>query len=450
MSPSSSPRPLNADLPVAQLPDDILLDIFKTYRADCYELETSADDPSRYDWLRVAQVCHHWRLLFVNTSSMWSDVSFPCDPTLSANMLRRSGEAPLAIRWDRHTWTEDECNKILAPQLHRVRHLELTTQRGATEAFLRACASSPPNPHLTFLRIGLRVPRSGCTVEPSGLLTGTGAPNLRTFILVFDKPLSLRGISFTARLARLVLHQNRGARGPAADWYTLLASAPHLRDLWLHGILPDTRAPQPLALPHLAKLDVRDTPARVAHFLASIHTPAVRHTLLDCRHGPGGTAQGELAPAIAAHLRDATGAPPFTELAYAESTLENDVGVRVVLAARAGEERVRRLDVEFRYADADAQRVPHFVSALPLGGVTRAELTVLGSGEQLPSAVARPEDDYAAWRTAFGGMRALEELVVHSHCWEFADDHFLGRNGLRQVFPRLQSVRTDEDTEWKM
>ncbi|GJE96036.1 F-box protein [Phanerochaete sordida] len=448
MGPSSSLKTHNTGLPVAQLPDEILLDIFKTYRARCYKLAASTVDPSRYDWLRVSQVCHYWRALFVDTPSMWSDISFPCHPTLSMNMLQRSGEAPLAIIGITNTWTKDEVVNMLAPQLHRVRRLELTTELPATEVFLRACASSPPNTHLTCLRVGLRVPASGFTFGPSGLLNGAGAPNMHTVAVIVEWPVSFQGWSFTARLEYLTVHSREYCeRPPATDWSALLASAPHLRKLSLKNILPDTPAPQGIVtLSALTKLEVHDTPTRVAHLLTSIRTPAVRRTLLKCARAASGAGLSALTHALGAHLRAAADAPPFTELAYGESGLERPVRVHVELTAREdGCARVRRLDVEFRYEDADAPRVASVLGALPLGAVVEAELIVWGSGDRLPSAIARPDGEYAAWRTAFGGMRALEDLDIDSQFWKFPKEHFLGRDGLLKFFPRIQSLQIGDD-----
>ncbi|GJE96035.1 hypothetical protein PsYK624_122280 [Phanerochaete sordida] len=371
-------------------------------------------------------------------------------------MLRHSGEALLAFRsiWYGHSWTIYELTDVLAPRLHRLRHLDAEIlQSNTTAKFLRTWALSSPNPHLVSLRVWLTIPRRGCDNEACALLTSARAPNLRKFVCVLNRRLSFQGWSFTANLETLELYQVQRARTPAAGFYTLLASAPHLRELSLANILPDNPSPlSALTFLTLAKLDLQDTPARTTHFLDSIRTHALRHIHVDCPNKPepaggGALALPALAHALSSRLRDADDAPPFTSLEYGEDGLQMPVRVHTVLEAVGGTS-VRRAEIVCRYSETDVSCIPSFLGGLPLGYVVQAELVIWGSGGRLPSAVARPDGQYAAWRTAFGRMRALEDLVVESRFWEFPEHHFLGRDGLRRFFPRLQSLHVGEQLVW--
>ncbi|GJE96034.1 hypothetical protein PsYK624_122270 [Phanerochaete sordida] len=264
-----------------------------------------------------------------------------------------------------------------------------------------------------------------------------------------NAPVLFQGWSFTNKLECLVLSQKNGPRNPATDLYTLLESVLRLHKLSLNKILPTIPSPLPtLTFLALTMLDLRDTPSRVALFLDGIRTPSLRDVRIHCEREPtgSGTALPALGHALAARLCDAADVPALTACRYVEYDNEWPAHVWLELKTSEEEAEARRLQLTFCYPDlGEARLVSSCLSALPLGGVTQAELGICSSEARVMPTIAHPRNDYVAFRTAFGGMHALEDILVHVYATVSPKDHILGIDSLPRLFPSLKSLKLDGD-----
>lgn len=460
----SSLRLRNAGLPVARLADDVLLDIFKKYRAFCFgdctlffdHMHGARRQLSRYAWLHVSRVCYHWRTIVVKAPSMWNEIYLSWDPRHVKHMLTRSAQVPLVIRADQGLPQAAALVPLLMPELHRMRHLELTVPEPLVEAFLQACGTSSA-PNLTLLRLGfLGTHRcwdgpyhdedSKTEIQASGILTKARAPNLRSFSLVSSSGISIRSISLPRTLQELTLVQHARRPRQTAELFSVLATLPNLRFLHLERLLPvePPMSPVRLTLPALVSLSLEDSLPCFAYFLGSVRTPVIRQVTLNSVNGaPESSILPKLANVLRARLHDGGTEPIFSNFEYGESSLTNFI--RLELHSYAGDDIDRSLTVKFEYCAEDACLIPAFVGSLPLGAVTMCEVSL---NNKHPSMVERPDDNYAAWRTSFCSLKLLEDLMIDCDRWLFADKNHLGSDNLRRFFPTLKCLQVNNKLVW--
>ncbi|KAI0781998.1 hypothetical protein C8Q75DRAFT_737812 [Abortiporus biennis] len=66
-------RRRNQFIPIAQLPSELLLDIFEYYISSANEryLDSISIQVSPYNWIRITHICHHWRQTVLQCAKMW-------------------------------------------------------------------------------------------------------------------------------------------------------------------------------------------------------------------------------------------------------------------------------------------------------------------------------------------------------------------------------------------
>ncbi|KZT22507.1 hypothetical protein NEOLEDRAFT_651978 [Neolentinus lepideus HHB14362 ss-1] len=191
-------RCLNARVPIARLPPELLAEIFKFYmETNSIEKPIGWVPPKRRlaHWyayrFRIAQVSHHWRQVAIQNPCLWADIvttSLEC----FKQMLIRSKEAPLAIVWHvMHDSRESrEIMRLIVSELHRIRKLVLTAPKSFLRAFNRDC-NQPRN--ATQLRV-LHV--VDCE-KPSGTYVGS-IPFISTLSLPQLQELKVTGYSLVS------------------------------------------------------------------------------------------------------------------------------------------------------------------------------------------------------------------------------------------------------------
>ncbi|VDB90308.1 unnamed protein product [Peniophora sp. CBMAI 1063] len=127
----------NAHIPIHELPDEVLLEIFVV--AEIRSMESSAAVTSAYTStsasrrLSMAMICSHvctrWRTLALTSKSLWRVIDFASTkPAWVSEALRRSTPAGLMIRVvpsEPHTLNFNELISIIKPHSHRIIDLEL-------------------------------------------------------------------------------------------------------------------------------------------------------------------------------------------------------------------------------------------------------------------------------------------------------------------------------------
>ena len=87
---------LNALLPVARLPAELLVEIFMQY------LKLRLKTTTAYSWLDFTHVCHHWRDVALRSASLWTRVTYTSktQPDCALTMLKRSQIYPIFLKID--------------------------------------------------------------------------------------------------------------------------------------------------------------------------------------------------------------------------------------------------------------------------------------------------------------------------------------------------------------
>ncbi|KAA1475915.1 hypothetical protein DENSPDRAFT_842803 [Dentipellis sp. KUC8613] len=91
----------NSLSPANRLPSEILVHIFTFLQvADPPSVIEDDSHPTEYDigWIYATHVCHHWRTVALEHSSLWSTIVLDLGSRWAAEFLRRSRMAPIAFR----------------------------------------------------------------------------------------------------------------------------------------------------------------------------------------------------------------------------------------------------------------------------------------------------------------------------------------------------------------
>ncbi|KZT23903.1 hypothetical protein NEOLEDRAFT_505849 [Neolentinus lepideus HHB14362 ss-1] len=130
-------RRLNALLPTARLPPELLAEIFLAYMKT-HENSTFYSF-QRYEYHRrfyIAQVCHRWRQVALEDPRLWADIDLSTGPRCVTEMLLRSKKAPLTISGNVSRFKHSSASfKLLLAELSRVHVIELLVTRSFLQEF---------------------------------------------------------------------------------------------------------------------------------------------------------------------------------------------------------------------------------------------------------------------------------------------------------------------------
>ncbi|KAI0784585.1 hypothetical protein C8Q75DRAFT_389330 [Abortiporus biennis] len=122
-----------------KLPHEVLEEIFAIYAALCRAYVAPPNtigfgrpksairrDLSKYSWIRVTHVCHHWRETALHSRRLWARLFLTSAPCIEA-MLPRSGNLPLYIECSEPLTTDRRMRALqaLRKDMHRVKSLSL-------------------------------------------------------------------------------------------------------------------------------------------------------------------------------------------------------------------------------------------------------------------------------------------------------------------------------------
>lgn len=266
---------LNALLPVARLPAELLVEIFVQYlklRLKTTNGHNSA--ASAYSWLDFTHVCHHWRDVALRSASLWTSVTYTSktQPDCALTMLKRSQIYPVFLKID---VMEEEQVSETALTVFKAIDRAHTLHLSFPAKFFKSLRDMGPRdlPHLQSLSI-----RSSATADLPPLFSRSNMPQLRELSLSrlrldWSKPIfhhSLKKLSIYGDISNSV--------------FAALKKMPNLNHLELGGGLratePDHHYPvqhnphTPISLPQLTFLGLSGAATQVMHTLNTISFPA--------------------------------------------------------------------------------------------------------------------------------------------------------------------------------
>ncbi|KAI1793803.1 hypothetical protein LXA43DRAFT_1122306 [Ganoderma leucocontextum] len=160
----------NRSLDINQLPNELLIQIFKFHTAWLPHLfdvtaEGRRETPNGRFW-RLMRVCRHWREVIVGTPAFWCSVLLKKATNWTELCLARSVAAPIEVIADMPLWCRIEHLTVVYPLIHRIGSLYFGVQVTA---------------------IGILEPDVLATVP---LLFGNGMPGLERlhFAITHDRP----------------------------------------------------------------------------------------------------------------------------------------------------------------------------------------------------------------------------------------------------------------------
>ncbi|KAF9259132.1 hypothetical protein L218DRAFT_963902 [Marasmius fiardii PR-910] len=117
-------REQNGSLPVMQLPNELLCTIFSHLVSYLVSTHIERD---RSNLLAFSYVCYHWRMIALETPSLWATPHFRF-PSLAMEMLKRSGSTPLQII-ARERRAAEKVTPVLRGLIHRTASIQIVTTR---------------------------------------------------------------------------------------------------------------------------------------------------------------------------------------------------------------------------------------------------------------------------------------------------------------------------------
>jgi hypothetical protein len=164
----------NSLSPINRLPPEILAKIFTAFVRD--QSHQTYHDNGDGQWVRLANVCRHWKFLITGTPMLWRFPLF-ANVEVAAAILARSQQSPLVIK----TRGVDSPDAIELALFHLFRIQILHVTRSDTSSFKRFLAAmDQPAPLLEALDLRyetIRPENSGITLSLA--LFGADTPHLR-------------------------------------------------------------------------------------------------------------------------------------------------------------------------------------------------------------------------------------------------------------------------------
>lgn len=259
----------NNRAPILQSPQDILEIVF-----DLLAHSFTIDDASRA-MLELTWVCRCWRKILLNGGRFWARVSSTIPASLFYEMLRRSSQAPLAVKTDASNL---ELTALIRRQLHRVREMVVVAE---DNAFLGS-GHHLPGLHTLVLDLqaapAMREDDFFCEWTFLGLVSLTlSHASFRTNIRLLSPALT------SLRLKSVHCNDAPGSVG-AAFFFQSIGALKALRNLHLGQSIPlagSDIALDHVYLPALQTLVLVDSLPLCMWFLEHVGAPALESLSLD-------------------------------------------------------------------------------------------------------------------------------------------------------------------------
>jgi hypothetical protein len=287
---------LNTLLPINCLPPEILTKIFTAFIC----LDQTYFHNGDGQWVRLANVCRHWRFLIAGTPMLWRFPLF-ANVEIAAAMLARSQQSPLVIK----TRGVDSPDAIELALFHLFRIQILHIARSDTSSFKRFLAAmDQPAPLLEALDLRYETIRpANSDITLSLALFGADTPRLRhVHIRQLDVPWDLPLLS---GLSHLEIWGSKIKPSPTT-FCNVLSRCPALQTLILSDTLPIASEQcggswHLVPLPQLSKLELSGD--MLDCFLAahSIFSPPTKHVKIRSTSTPPAGLLAELPPLLS-HL----------------------------------------------------------------------------------------------------------------------------------------------------
>ncbi|KAI0289295.1 hypothetical protein BC826DRAFT_631265 [Russula brevipes] len=300
----------NTLAPVSVLPAEVLARIFHLVAL----AESSRPGMGSLRWIGITHVCHHWRQVALDDSSLWARISgWSAKTTWISETLARARNAPLAIDLF-ETWNAE----ILAMFSAHFAHTREFSLRGlVTPHFFddnirEICSLEAPALEHFELDADIDFP---VTFFRAPLFNGM-APKLRTFSLSQIRvPWSFIPRGQLSQLKISLFDEesiaDRPSLGDSKSLIDLLINCPVLEILVLESCLPQsiTRPShvQAIHLPRLSHLSLRDSSSRVANLLEILKLPSSTTLRMRCTCTYENTATNNdrhLLSLVSAHFHD--------------------------------------------------------------------------------------------------------------------------------------------------
>lgn len=302
----------NSLIPFSRLFEEIISLIFLTCAQDLPRLPDCWNKKQAYGWLRVAQVCKHWRCVALNTATLWSRLWFRktklADMKTLQEFTRRSKRALLHVLVD-----QDGPRKIAAifrllmPEISRVREL---TMRLPIEAYRKFESQFPTSvPALRSLDMARSDSCKAVAPQIPIFLTRCTTPYLESLsVHAYSIPWTA-GVLPPSLKSLSVVYWKIPETVPVDTVLHVLRGLPLLESLTLSSVLRPETVPSSSALlprrtnacpmPHLYYLVLFDTLLTCLHFLDHLALPIGVKVEL---HDSDRESRVELASALAAVL----------------------------------------------------------------------------------------------------------------------------------------------------
>jgi hypothetical protein len=289
-------RRRNTLAPISSLPTEVITTIFFLLRIPPNRSSSPHAIGKRSDcleWLRLAHVCHHWRVIALNQPLFWSHVNFTSFSSAgTTEVLNRAKTAPLYLEARFSLGGYDAripmFNKELRARISHVCHLGITAQYLHLRQTLEELVS--PAPTLESLSLGGDGAPERQVFVPDTLFNGTtprlSCLELHSCNISWKSPL-LKGLRYLE-----IRYLTPNARPSLSVWFDALDEMPQLKTLTLYSASPTAptgvRLPscveRTITLPSLENLDISASARDCGLALAHLVLPALTHLGLSVGH----------------------------------------------------------------------------------------------------------------------------------------------------------------------
>lgn len=282
-------REQNAQIPVNQLPAEILAEIFLVWASHvltaAHRRPLVVKGRGYHWWIIILHVCHLWREIVLNLPRFWSDFA-ATSAQLTEVMLLRSKKVPLDVHLYPSPALEEPTQRVLN-HLHRIHSLTISTQPlelhryvlGDSAPLLRSLIynvepgsnfghsdSGTPFDHVDMPAL--------CVLHLADSHCSWSSPLLKPTLkqLLWEEP--YRGTAYRTS------HMSNALR--------VLSSMPVLNELHLRSVLPPAPSEDvstladPFFLPHLRTLVLEASASSAACLLRHVTYPPNAHVYVHC------------------------------------------------------------------------------------------------------------------------------------------------------------------------
>lgn len=255
--------------PILRSPQDVLEIIF-----DLISRSFTIDDTC-HAMLELTWVCHDWRTILLNGGRFWARVSSTIPVSLFYEMLRRSSQAPLAVKTDASNL---ELTALTRRQLHRVREMVVVAK---DNTFL---GHRHHLPGLHTLVLDLQAAPAMREDDFFSEWTFPGLGSLTLSHASFRNNVRLLSPTLTSLHLKSVHFNDTPGSVGAVFFFQSIGASKALKNLHLEQSIPLTRSDillDPVQFPALQTLVLVDSLPLCMWFLEHVGAPALESLSLD-------------------------------------------------------------------------------------------------------------------------------------------------------------------------